>query len=171
MGWFGGIHPAQVGAGRVLRRAFLSLWRVGWGPLDVAHVGARQLPKELRSLLPVALELDLVAQRSRLSDRFVSQADALGFALDQAEQLDGPNKRSFLLSFAQRIRERPSEGTGAARVDAEATFGGAPVMASRAEAVDGLRSTLFPVTINRETSISNAAGYNAGWRPTGLATR
>ena len=49
----------------VLRRAFLSLWRVGWEPLDVAHVGARQLPKELRSLLPVALELDLVAQRSR----------------------------------------------------------------------------------------------------------
>ena len=354
-----GIHPAQVGAGRVLRRAFLSLWRVGWEPLDVAHVGARQLPKELRSLLPVALELDLVAQRSRLSDRFVSQADALGFDLEGPAQLDGQTdrsfvaawspgmawkvhaserlmfvvrfaelvtrlpkldplnapsssgrrgpavaidekilgrvrallakaestgfeeeadaliakaqelmsrhsidvamlaherrdtnaapvaqrfhlddpyleakslllhvvatenrcspvfnpslgfvtvmgfdtdlaivdvlftsllsqstvslrtagagesagrgrtpsfRRSFLLSFAQRIRERLSEGARAARVDAEATFGGAlvPVMASRAEAVDGLRSTLFPLTINRETSISNAAGYHAG---------
>jgi hypothetical protein len=82
-------------------------------------------------------------------------------------------RQSFYLAFADRIQERLTGATEAARVEAEAQLGRnlLPVLASRLEEVEDATTRLFPrVGRLRGPSATNAAGWHAGLSAADLAT-
>lgn len=73
-------------------------------------------------------------------------------------------RRSFLLSYAQRIRERLTEARDVT-TEEEANSRGAdlvPVMKERRNAVDEAFGRLFPETYSIQTRTTNARGWHAG---------
>ncbi|MGH9075931.1 MAG: DUF2786 domain-containing protein [Acidimicrobiales bacterium] len=74
-------------------------------------------------------------------------------------------RQSFLVAFASRIRERLSAAASSARYKAEEELSISllPVLASRAEEVDGAVDALFPRLRKRTgPSVTNQAGWVAG---------
>jgi Protein of unknown function (DUF2786) len=73
-------------------------------------------------------------------------------------------RRSFLLSYAERIGERLEEVRHQATDEAAATSGTAlvPVMQQRSEAVDEVFERLFPQTYSIQTRAWNSRGWYAG---------
>jgi Protein of unknown function (DUF2786) len=74
-------------------------------------------------------------------------------------------RQSFLVAFAGRVGERLREAAAAARTQAEDELGMAlvPVLAGRAEEVDGAVSALFPRLVTRRgPAVTNEAGWRAG---------
>lgn len=73
-------------------------------------------------------------------------------------------KRAFLVSFANRIAERLEEAGRASRTDAEETYGSAlaPVLASRAAAVEAAYVAAFPNVKPMRSRSYDAAGWWAG---------
>lgn len=91
-------------------------------------------------------------------------------ALGAAGRAGGPGtrapsfRRSFLISYAARIRERLEEARNEATHAAESRRGAAlvPIMRQRREAVDEVFEELFPHTYAMRTKAYNARGWHAG---------
>ncbi|CCG05635.1 DUF2786 domain-containing protein [Blastococcus saxobsidens] len=91
-------------------------------------------------------------------------------ALGAAGRAGGPGtrapsfRRSFLISYAARIRERLEEARSEATQAAESSRGAAlvPIMRERREAVDEVFDELFPTTHAITTRAWNARGWHAG---------
>ncbi|MGH3980554.1 MAG: DUF2786 domain-containing protein, partial [Pseudonocardiaceae bacterium] len=83
-------------------------------------------------------------------------------------------RQSFLVSYATRIGERLSTATeeamtggcGDPAVDTDRLL---PVLAARERVVDDLFETMFPHTVQRSVSVSNAEGWYAGRAAADLA--
>lgn len=71
-------------------------------------------------------------------------------------------RRSFLLAFAVRIGERLKEASAAA-LDPVADARLLPVLAARSRAVDATFEALFTHTVRAKVSVSDSAGWNAGY--------
>jgi hypothetical protein len=81
-------------------------------------------------------------------------------------------RQSFLASYSTRIGERLKEASAAsqASVDAGTCRRLLPVLAAREQQVEALFGELFPRTVSRSVSVSNAAGWAAGRVAADLAT-
>ncbi len=73
-------------------------------------------------------------------------------------------RRTFIIAFASRIGERLREAGQSATDDARSTLGESflPVLASREEQVQAHQAEMFPNVKVMRSSISNAAGWQAG---------
>jgi hypothetical protein len=80
-------------------------------------------------------------------------------------------RQSFLVSYSTRIGQRLKEASVAsqASVDAESSGRLLPVLATREREVETLFGELFPRTVTRAVSVSNAAGWAAGKAAADLA--
>jgi hypothetical protein len=100
----------------------------------------------------------LLLQATAAMRRAGSKQDALGRSRTTVF------RRAFLMSFAVRIGERLRE-TVAATVDAAVAESGTdvvPVLAARAEAVEGLVREAHPALQRMRTTVSDAEGWRAG---------
>ena len=110
---------------------------------------------------PVDLQLTELLFTSLL----VQAAQSSAQAVSKDPRRKAPTfKRAFLVSFANRIAERLEEAGRAGRSDAEATYGSAlaPVLASRATAVEAAYTAAFPNVKPMRSRSYDAAGWWAG---------
>jgi hypothetical protein len=87
-------------------------------------------------------------------------------------------RQSFIVSYATRIGERLQTASSSATAELDAQLQRAepaaagrllPVLAARADATEELTERLFPTTVQRSVSASNAAGWTAGRAAADLA--
>jgi len=78
-------------------------------------------------------------------------------------------RRSFLVAYASRIRERLAATTAAAAEQSSGAARLVPLLRRRSEQVDEARDRMFPELVVRETTISNGRGWAAGRAAADLA--
>jgi hypothetical protein len=71
-------------------------------------------------------------------------------------------RQSFLVAYATRIGERLGKATEATIAEAGDSARLLPVLASQQKKVDAAFETMFPATVGKRVSVSNAAGWGAG---------
>jgi hypothetical protein len=112
--------------------------------------------------LPVDLELVELMFTSLLvqATRAMTAAGRAGGRSNRAPSF----RRSFLIAYASRIRERLTEGRDHATEEEAASRGAAlvPIMQERREAVDDAFERLFPQTYSIQSRSLNARGWYAG---------
>jgi hypothetical protein len=121
-------------------------------------------PLAIATLVGLPVDLELVELM------FTSLLVQATRAMAAAGRAGGPSnrspsfRRSFLIAYAARIRERLTEGRDHATEEEAASRGAAlvPIMRERQEAVDDAFERLFPETYSIQSRSLNARGWYAG---------
>ncbi len=127
--------------------------------------GARALwHKDFGLVSIVGLPVDLDLVELLFTSLLVQSSHALAEAGRDRESRSPGFRRSFLLAYSGRIRERLSEARDRAASAASDQYGTSlvPIMTDRNEAVGAAFDEQFPSTTSKAASISNPMGWAAG---------
>lgn len=128
--------------------------------LDFVTVLGRDTDLQLIELLVTSL----LVQAGREMLRAGSQVTAYGRSTTRSY------RHSFLVSYAVRIGERLRAATQAAHDSVDAAGRLLPVLVTREQQVEAMATELFPHTVSRRVSVSNAAGWQHGRTAADMAT-
>ncbi len=128
--------------------------------LDFVTVLGRETDLQLVELLVTSL----LVQASREMLRAGRQVTAYGRSTTRSY------RHSFLVSYAVRIGERLRAATQTARDSVDDAERLLPVLATREQQVEEMVTELFPHTVSRRVSVSNAAGWQHGRTAADMAT-
>jgi hypothetical protein len=135
------------------------------GAVSMANGGRVVWDEQFGWATIVGFPLDLDLAELLFTSLLIQLTRAMGDAARNGGRAKSPTfRRAFVLSYANRIRERLDEAQHHARDEAQVQYGSAlvPVLAARTEAVDQITEQIFPRLRASRTRTVDAQGWRAG---------